>query len=45
MMHKHDFRWVKRYWVGGGRSGKREYWHLYRCSCGTEKREKEKPRS
>ena len=44
-MHVHDFRFVKRYWVGGGpKGGKRVYWHLYRCSCGQEKREKEKLR-
>jgi hypothetical protein len=37
MTHVHDFRFVKRYWVG---RRNRVYWLLYRCACGEEQRKK-----
>ncbi len=39
MGHRHDYQYVKKYWVGGG-GGPRSYWHLYRCSCGKTRRVK-----
>jgi len=38
--HKCDFKFVRRYWVGGRRGSQRAYWLLYQCECGRQHREK-----
>lgn len=40
MTHVHDFKFVKRYYVGGRTMRERVYWILSRCACGKERREK-----